>query len=71
MAQRNLVESPSAGVGFGYMLQVGSPVGSPPPMMVFVPESNESFDAFGTEPGPFPWIIFPETTEQHLMVLEN
>ena len=69
MAQRNLVDAPSSGVGFGYMLQGGSPVGSPPHMMVFVPESNGSFDVFDTEPGPFPWIMFPETTQQHLMVL--
>lgn len=69
MSQYNLVDAPSTGVGFGYMLQGGGPVGSPPHMMVFVPESNGSFDAFGTEPGPFPWIMFPETSQQHLMVL--
>ena len=71
MARYNLVDSPSTGVGFGYMLQGGGPVGSPPHMMVFVPESNESFNAFGTEPGPFPWIMFPETSHQHLMVLAS
>jgi len=71
MAQRNLVEAPSTGVGFGYMLQGGGPVGSPPHMMVFVPESNGSFDVFGTEPGPFPWIMYPETPNQHLMVLAS
>jgi hypothetical protein len=71
LAQRNLVDAPSTGVGFGYMLQGGGPVGSPPHMMVFVPESNESFDAFGTEPGPFPWIMYPETSNQHLMVLAD
>jgi hypothetical protein len=71
MARYNLVDSPSTGVGFGYMLQGGGPVGSPPHMMVFVPESNESFDVFGTEPGPFPWIMFPETSHQHLMVLAS
>ena len=54
LSQRNLVDAPSTGVGFGYMLQGGGPIGSPPHMMVFVPESNESFDAYGTEPGPFP-----------------
>ncbi|MEJ2710728.1 MAG: hypothetical protein P8074_24160 [Anaerolineales bacterium] len=69
LAQRNLVDSPSTGVGLGYMLQGGGPIGSPPHMMVFVPESNKSFDAFGTEPGPFPWIMYPETSNQHLMVL--
>ena len=65
----NLVDSPSTGIGFGYMLQGGGPVGSPPHMMVFAPESNESITAFGTEPGPMPWIMFPETSHQHLMVL--
>ena len=69
LAQRNLVDAPSTGVGFGYMLQGGGPKGSPPHMMVFVPESNQSFGAFGTEPGPFPWIMFPETSNQHLRVL--
>ena len=69
MARYNLVESPSSGVGFGYMLQGGAPAGSPPHMMVFVPESNGSFDAFTTEPGPFPWVMFPGTSHQHLMVL--
>jgi hypothetical protein len=69
LAQRSLVDSPSTGVGFGYMLQGGGPIGSPPHMMVFVPESNESFEAFGTEPGPFPWVMFPDTSHQHLMVL--
>ncbi len=69
LARYNLVDSPSTGVGFGYMLQGGGPIGSPPHMMVFMPESNESFDAFGSEPGPFPWIMFPETSHQHLMVL--
>jgi hypothetical protein len=71
LSQFNLVDAPSSGVGFGYMLQGGGPVGSPPHLMVFVPESNESFDVFGTEPGPFPWIMFPETTQQHLMVLAS
>ena len=69
LSQFNLVDAPSTGVGFGYMLEGGGPVDSPPHMMVFVPESNTSFDAFGTEPGPFPWIMFPETSQQHLMVL--
>jgi len=69
VAQRRLMDAPSTGVGFGYMLQGGGPVGSPPHMMAFVPESNASFTAFGTEPGPFPWIMFPETSYQHLMVL--
>ena len=46
MARYKLVDSPSSGIGFGYMLQGGGPVGSPPHMMVFVPESNESVDTF-------------------------
>jgi hypothetical protein len=71
MSQYNLVDAPSSGVGFGYMLQGGGPVGSPPHMMVFAPESNASFDTYGTEPGPFPWIMFPETSQQHLMVLTD
>ncbi len=69
LAQRNLEDSPSTGVGFGYMLQGGSPVGSPPHMMVFAPGSNESVDTFDMEPGPQPWVMFPETSHQHLMVL--
>ncbi len=69
LAQRSLTDVPPAGVGFGYMLQGGGPVGSPPHMMVFTPESNASFDVFDTEPGPMPWIMFPETSYQHLMVL--
>ncbi|RMH23254.1 MAG: hypothetical protein D6698_00060 [Gammaproteobacteria bacterium] len=69
MSSLTLTDAPSTGIGFGYMLQGGGPVGSPPHMMVFVPESNESLVAFGTEPGPFPWIMFAETPSQHLMVL--
>ncbi|MCB0254923.1 MAG: hypothetical protein KDI55_14475 [Anaerolineae bacterium] len=64
-----LTDAPDTGVGFGYMLQGGGPVGSPPHMMVFAPQSNASFNAFGTEPGPMPWIMYPETSQQHLMVL--
>ena len=71
MSSLSLTDAPDTGVGFGYMLQGGGPVGSPPHMMVFVPESNTSFDAFGTEPGPMPWIMYPETSQQHLMVLTN
>ena len=71
LSEFNLVDAASIGVGFGYMLQGGGPIGSPPHMMVFVPQSNESFDAFGTEPGPFPWIMYPETPHQHLMVLAS
>jgi hypothetical protein len=71
LSQRSLTDAPSSGVGFGYMLQGGGPIGSPPHMMVFVPESNDSFTPFGTEPGPMPWIMFPETSHQHLMVLTH
>lgn len=69
LSQYNLTDAPDTGVGFGYMLQGGGPVGSPPHMMVFAPESNAGFDAYGTEPGPYPWIMFPGTSQQHLMVL--
>ena len=69
LARYKLVDSPTSGIGFGYMLQGGGPVGSPPHLMVFAPESNESIAAFGTEPGPMPWNMFPETSHQHLMVL--
>ncbi len=68
LARYNLVDSPSSGIGIGYMLQGGGPIGSPPHLMVFVPGSNESLTAFGTEPGPLPWVMFPETSHQHLMV---
>ena len=68
MAQRNLTDAPATGIGFGYMLQGGGPIGSPPHMMVFVPESNGNLPNFTTEPGPQPWVMFPETTYQHLMV---
>lgn len=67
-ARHALVDSPSSGIGIGYMLQEGGPAGSPPHMMIFVPGSNDGLDAFGTEPGPLPWVMFPETTHAHLMV---
>ena len=63
-----LVDSPSSGIGIGYMLQEGIPLGSPPHMMIFVPGSNDGLEAFGTEPGPLPWVMFPDTTHQHLMI---
>ncbi|MEZ4580453.1 MAG: hypothetical protein R3A10_02140 [Caldilineaceae bacterium] len=34
-----------------------------------MPESNGNLPNFTTEPGPQPWVMFPETTYQHLMVL--
>jgi len=68
-AQSRLEDAPATGIGFGYMLQGGGPVGSPPHIMVFTPESNASLTAFTTEPGPQPWVMFPETSYQHLMVL--
>lgn len=67
-ARYALVDSPSSGIGIGYMLQEGAPAGSPPHMMIFVPGSNEGLSAFGTDPGPLPWVMFPETTHAHLMV---
>lgn len=70
-AQYDLADSPSSGIGFGYMLQGGGPVGSPPHIMVFAPESNDAHASFTTEPGPFPWVMFPETTHQHLMILTD
>ncbi len=69
LAQRRLVDAPTTGIGLGYMLQGGGPVGSPPHMMIFTPESNASHAAFTTKPGPLPWVMFPETSYQHLMVL--
>ena len=71
LARYNLIDSPPSGVGLGYMLQGGGPIGSPPHMMVFVPDSNESVSAFGTEPGPLPWVMFPETSHQHLMIITH
>ncbi|MEZ4681245.1 MAG: hypothetical protein R2932_44225 [Caldilineaceae bacterium] len=67
-ARHALVDSPSSGIGIGYMLQEGMPAGSPPHMMIFVPGSNDGLDAFGTEPGPLPWVMFPDTSHAHLMV---
>ena len=37
-------------------------------MMIFVPGSNDGLEAFSTEPGPLPWVMFPDTTHAHLMV---
>lgn len=67
-ARFSLVDSPSTGIGIGYMLQEGGPVGSPPHMMIFVPGSKESLGAFSTAGGPIPWVMFPETSHEHLMV---
>jgi len=66
-ARRALVDSPSEGIGIGYMLQEGRPAGSQPHMMIFVPGSKESLGAFSTAGGPIPWVMFPETTHAHLM----
>ena len=66
-ARLALVDSPSEGIGIGYMLQEGRPAGSPPHMMIFVPGSKESLGAFGTAGGPTPWVMFPDTTHAHLM----
>ena len=39
-------EAPSTGIGIGYMLQEGGPVGTPPHMMIFTPGSQEDLIAF-------------------------
>ncbi len=70
MARVNEDESaaPTSGIGIGYMLQEGTPKGSPPHMMVFVPESEAAYANFPTTPGPTPWIMFPDTPYAHLMI---
>jgi hypothetical protein len=67
-ARLNQVDPPTIGIGIGYMLQEGVPAGSPPHMMVFVPGSDDGYAAFSTQPGPLPWIMFPDTPYAHLMV---
>ncbi len=64
----NEADAPTNGIGIGYMLQEGTPKGSPPHMMVFVPESEEAYGDFPTTPGPTPWIMFPDTPYAHLMI---
>lgn len=68
MARHNKTAPPTTGIGIGYMLQEGTPKGSPPHMMVYVPESEGGYADFSTEPGPLPWIMFPDTPYAHLMV---
>ncbi|MCA9839119.1 MAG: hypothetical protein KC422_19555 [Trueperaceae bacterium] len=67
-ARVNKVDPPSTGIGIGYMLQEGTPKGSPPHMMVYVPGSYDGYAAYSTEPGPLPWIMFPDTPYAHLMI---
>ena len=69
-AQHALTDGPSSGIGIGYMLQEGGPAGSPPHMMFFAPGSNDDLTAFTTEPGPTPWVMFPDTTYAHLMLTQ-
>ncbi len=68
MARHNNVAPPSTGIGIGYMLQEGTPKGSTPHMMVYVPEGEGGYADFSTEPGPLPWIMFPDTPYAHLMI---
>lgn len=68
LGQIALEDAPSTGIGIGYMLQGGGPVGSAPHVMFFTPESNASHVAFTQDPGPEPWVMYPETSYQHLMV---
>jgi len=67
-ARVNEADPPASGIGIGYMLQEGTPKGSPPHMMVYVPESEADYANFPTKPGPTPWIMFPDTPYAHLMV---
>lgn len=67
-AHRALIDPPSTGIGIGYMLQGGGPVGSPPHMMIYMPGNTEDLAAFPTDPGELPWVMFPETPYAHLMV---
>ncbi len=67
-AQYTLIDPPPTGIGIGYMLQGGGPIGSPPHMMIYMPRSNEDLAAFPTDPGPLPWVMFSETPNKHLMV---
>jgi hypothetical protein len=67
-ARYALVDAPSSGIGISYMLQEGEPIGSPSHLMIFVPGSNKDLAAFGKDPGPLPWVMYPGTTYQHLMV---
>ena len=52
LARLTLTDAPASGIGFGYMFQEGAPAGSPPHMMVFVPESNGSMGELYYRTGP-------------------
>ena len=68
IARHNNEAPPDTGIGVGYMLQEGTPKGSPPHMMVYVPESEADYANYPTEPGPTPWVMFPDTPYAHLMI---
>mgnify|MGYP007046970787 CR=1 FL=1 len=65
-------EAPSTGIGIGYMLQEGGPVGTPPHMMIFTPRSQEDLAALSTDMDSLTWVtgwhMFPETSYAHLML---
>jgi hypothetical protein len=67
-ARYALIDPPSSGIGIGYMLQGGGPQGSPPHLMIFTPGSRDGLAAFTTDPGPAPWVMFPDLPYAHLMV---
>jgi len=71
-ARNALIDPPSSGLGVGYMLQGGGPVGSPPHLMVFTPGSREDLTVLSTEINPTTWAngwaMFPDTPYVHLMV---
>lgn len=63
------IDGPSTGIGVGYMLQGGAPLGSKPHIMVFAPESREGLSEFGTQSGVVvPWVMYSDTTYEHLMI---
>ena len=72
LARYNLVDSPSSGIGIGYMLQGGGPEGSPAHIMIYTPGGREDLTALSTDVDPLTWAngwrMFPETPYAHLMV---
>ena len=71
-ARYALIDPPSTGLGVGYMLQGGGPVGSPPHLMVYTPGGKEDLKALSTDVNPITWAsgwnMFPETPYTHLMI---
>ncbi len=71
-ARYALIDPPSTGIGVGYMLQGGGPVGSPPHIMIYTPGGREDLTALSTEINPTTWAtgwaMFAETPYVHLMV---